>query len=550
MILTRLYLKNFKKYTNYNIEFSEGLVGIIGKNGSGKSTIFEAILFGLYGETKKRGYKELIRNANASSKDAVVVTLEFEFENLEYKIVREFRGKAMSANAKFYKNNELTITGSKEVTTSVINLTKMSKDAFIHTLFASQKELTSLSTLKNEERKKMIRKLLGLEKIDFIEKELIEKSRELSREIKAFAEVLLSNLDVKEKQEQIKSNVEKKNTLKKDEQNKTQKLIALKDKEEFIKKELLIFSQTKEQKQKVFSNLELLKNSKNIELLNQAKLIAENHKLKHKQEELATLNNVKKEYINLLEDLKKQENLKEYHLKQEGLTKEQIQLREQYTKSKTDIYTLEKACEMFEQYILDVKNLEQDLSISQDAIEVKHTIEQKLLLEMSAEQRVLDEINTKITNIKKLGKDSSCPTCTRPLLEEYDNVINSLKSIVQDTHQKKINEHNIQLENIQIQKAALLKQIKIKDKEYLELTKKISIIKSKQSDLSHVKEHFILIKQKCLKNKKELKALQQYNYNKNLHNKVQKKYDVLTPKYQYVLSLETELKRVTSVKKE
>ncbi len=70
------------------------------------------------GKLKKRGNKEILRNANVTTKDAVVVELDFEFENKEYKVVREFRGKTMSANAKFYKNGELTTTGAKEVTTA------------------------------------------------------------------------------------------------------------------------------------------------------------------------------------------------------------------------------------------------------------------------------------------------------------------------------------------------------------------------------------------------------------------------------------------------
>lgn len=550
MILSKLHLENFKKYTSYDIEFGEGLVGIIGKNGSGKSTIFEAILFALYGEAKKRGNKELVRNANASTKDAVVVELDFEFEGVEYKVSREFRGKALSANAKLFKNAELTTTGAKEVTSAIVNLTKMSKDAFIHTLFASQKELTSLSTLKNEDRKKMIRKLLGLEKIDFVEKELVEKSRELKREIDAFKEVLLGDDEIKAKKEQIKENEEKKKALLKDEQDKTKELAVLKEKEQSIKKELDVFTKTKEQKQKLFSALELIKNSKSLEMLNQAKLIAENHELEHKQEELTSLASVKKEYLSLQEDLKNQELLKEKHLKREGLTKEQVQLREQYTKSKADIHTLEKECEMLEQYSFDAKNMEQDLSLRQDAIEVKHTIEQELLLEMKAEQRTIDETNAKIAGIKELGKGSACPTCTRPLLEEYDNVINSLNSIVQGTHQKKINDYNIQLKNVQEQKAKLLEEKKVKDKEYQELTKQLNIILSKQKDLASAKEHFKLVEQKGLKNKEELKALEQFSYDEKLHANVRTKYDELTPKYKHAVSLETELKRLDTVKKD
>ena len=550
MILTKLHLENFKKYTSYDIEFGEGLIGIIGKNGSGKSTIFEAILFALFGEAKKRGNKDLLRNAGASAKDAVVVELEFEFEDALYKVIREFRGKAMSANAKLLKNGEVTTTGAKEVTTAIIKLTGMGKDAFMHTLFASQKELASLSTLKNEERKKMIRRLLGLEKIDFVEKELIEKSRELGREIKAFAEVLLSDEDIKAKQELIKQNKEKKHLLVKDEQNKTKELIVLKDKESAIKKELDVYTKTKEQKQKLHAGLELISSNKSLELINQAKLIAENHELEHKQEELNSLANVKKEYLGLQEDLKKQELLKEKHLKREGLQKEQVQLREQYSKAKTDIHTLEKECELYEQYSFDAKNLEQDLSIRQDGIEAKHTIEQEILIERASEQRIIDETNAKIKSLEELGSESECPTCTRPLLEEYDKVINSLNSIVQGTHQKKIDGYNTQLKKVQEQKAKLIEQKKVKEKEFQELSKNLNIVTSKLQDLQKAKEHFKEIELKGLKNKDELKELEAFNYDASEHEKLQKNHEVLTPKYKHILSLETELKRHQSVKKD
>ena len=462
MILTKLHLENFKKYTAFDIEFGEGLVGIVGKNGSGKSTIFEAILFALYGEFKSRGHKDTVRNAKASTKDAVVVELEFEFENSEYKAVREFRGKALSANAKFYKNGELTTTGAKEVSVAISRLTGMSKDAFMHTLFASQKELTSLSTLKNEDRKKMIRRLLGLEKIDFIEQELVEKSRELKREISAFAELLLGAEELKLKGEQLKENQTLKERQNRDALAKTKELNNLRSKDLDIKTELDVFTRTKESKQELFSKIELLKNSIINQNNNKTKLSSELQELNIKANELLSLEGLNAEYRQLQEDLKNQDELKVFHLKKEGLFREQVQLREQYSKNKTDIYELEKACDMQEQHLFDVKNLEEDLSIRQDNIEAKHTIEQELLLETAAEQRVIDETNSKIEYIKNLDKGSACPTCTRPLLEEYDNVINSLNDIVQGTHQKKIDAYKIQLKNVQEQKAKLIEQKKTK----------------------------------------------------------------------------------------
>ncbi|MBE0515391.1 SMC family ATPase [Sulfurimonas sp.] len=548
MILSRLHLENFKKYTTKTIEFGEGLIGIIGKNGSGKSTIFEAILFALYGEAKNRGNKELLRNANANEKEAVVVELEFEIEAVLYKVAREFRGKAMSANAKFYKNGELTTSGAKEVTSAIVRLTKMSKDAFMHTLFASQKELTSLSTLKPEERKKMIRKLLGLEKIDFVEKELVEKSRELKREIEAFREVLLGKDEIKQKEEQIKSDEAAKEALAKEVLSKTQELEHIKLREQGIKKELELLAKTKEQKQKLFSELELAKNSKSSEILNQVKLSAELHQLEHKQEELKKLEPLKAEYGALQEQIKEQEKLREFHLKKEGILKEQAQLREQYTKCKIDIDALEKACEGYEEFVLNAKNLEQNIAVLQESISDKHTIENEIKAETTAEQKQIDMTNAKIAKLHELGSEGACPTCTRPLLEEYDNVINSLVDAIKDTHQKKITEYQKQLQNVTAQKAAFEAQKKEKEKEFLELTKNINIIQSKLKDLKTAKEHFVHVEQKGIKNKEELQELATYSYDEKVHERVKNSLTSIEPQYKHALSLETELKRLVLVK--
>lgn len=548
MILSKLRLENFKKYTSFEIEFGEGLIGIIGKNGSGKSTIFEAILFALYGEAKTRGNKDLLRNANASDKDTVSVELEFEFEGILYSVVREFRGKAMSANAKFYKNNSLTTTGAKEVTSAIIKLTKMSKDAFMHTLFASQKELTSLSTLKNEDRKKMIRKLLGLEKIDFVEKELVEKSRELKREIEAFREVLLGEDEIKLKQEQIKESVTVKDAIAKEVLSKNEELEHIKLREQSIKKELELLSKTKEQKQKLFSELELAKNSKSSEILNQVKLSAELHQLEHKQEELKKLEPVKAEYTALQDQIKEQEKLKEFHLKKEGILKEQTLLREQYTKSKTDINTLERACEGYEEFVLNAKNLELNIAVLQESVNAKHTIENELKAEMAAEQKQIDITNAKIAKLHELGSEGACPTCTRPLIEEYDKVINSLIGAVKETHQKKIDEYQKQLQNVTAQKAVFEAQKKAKDSEFLDLTKNINIMQSKLKDLKTAKEHFSHVEQKGVKNKAELQELEAYSYDQKLHERVKNSLTAIEPQHKHALSLETELKRLVLVK--
>lgn len=550
MILTNLKLENFKKYTNFEIAFESGLIGIIGKNGAGKSTIFEAILFALYGELKSKGDKEVVRNSNASSKDAVIVELDFEFDTFEYKVIREFRGKTLSANAKLYKNSELITTGAKEVTISIMNLTKMSKDAFIHTLFASQKELTSLSNSKPEDRKKMIRKLLGLEKIDFVEKELIEKSRELKREISAFAEVLLSAEDISIKKEYIVEYTKQSEVLQKDINTRTILLDNSKTQELNIKQELELYTKTKEQKQNLHSRCELLKSSIKSHQINQDKLSNELNNLKVKQEELRGLQSVKQEYTSLYESIKEQEKLKEFHIRKEGLILEQNELREQYKKAKETISLLEFETKEHKELVEKEKALELKLeSIKQTLIQIQ-TKEKALLQEIAGEQKLISDISKKIENITNLGRESNCPTCTRPLLDEYDNVILSLEHIVKTTQKEKIEKASIHLEEIQKNKEQIEESQKAYIKEHFELSKAINLIESKNKDLQQQKEHFEKVTQKGVKNKTELAKLEIYSYDNTIHEQLLEKQKELKTKYEYVLSLETMLKRVDSIKEE
>lgn len=548
MILTNLKLENFKKYTNFEIAFESGLIGIIGKNGAGKSTIFEAILFALYGELKSKGDKEVVRNSNASSKDAVIVELDFEFDNIEYKVIREFRGKTLSANAKLYKNSELITTGAKEVTTSIVNLTKMSKDAFVHTLFASQKELTSLSNSKPEERKKMIRKLLGLEKIDFVEKELIEKSRELKREIGAFAEVLLSAEDIGIKKEYIVEYTKQSQEIQKDISTRTTLLDSTKIEEQTIKQELELYTKTKEQKQNLHARCELLKSSIKSHQINQDKLSNELNNLKVKQEELRGLQSVKQEYTSLHESIKEQEKLKEFHIRKEGLILEQNELREQYKKAKETISLLEFETKEHKELVEKEKALEVKLeSIKQTLLQIQ-TKEKALLQEIAGEQKLISDISKKIENITNLGRESNCPTCTRPLLDEYDNVILSLEHIVKTTQKEKIDKATINLEEIQKNKEQIEESQKAYIKEHFELSKAINLIESKNKDLQLQKEHFEKVTQKGVKNKTELAKLEIYSYDNTIHEQMLEKQKELKTKYEYVLSLETMLKRVDSIK--
>src|SRR2546430_62291 len=68
MQLLRLRLVNFRQHADTELEFGPGITGIIGPNGSGKTSILEAIAWALYGVQAVRGDKGSIRRLGAKGR--------------------------------------------------------------------------------------------------------------------------------------------------------------------------------------------------------------------------------------------------------------------------------------------------------------------------------------------------------------------------------------------------------------------------------------------------------------------------------------------------
>ena len=76
MILKSLILKNYRKFKEVTIDFPDGVTGVIGLNGVGKSTIIEAIAWALFGTVAARTSSDLIKRKEAKDKDPCSVELE------------------------------------------------------------------------------------------------------------------------------------------------------------------------------------------------------------------------------------------------------------------------------------------------------------------------------------------------------------------------------------------------------------------------------------------------------------------------------------------
>jgi len=538
MILISLYMQNYKKYQNFTLEFAEGLTGIIGRNGSGKSTIFDAITFALYGDV--RGEKETIRHAKAEVKDAVSVTLLFEIEGKNYKVVREMRGKSLTAKAYLYDGDDaLMAESAKGVTSEIIRLIGMNREAFMHTVFASQKELTALSGLKSEERKKIIRKLLGLEKIDKIEFEIKSKLTQINRDIKSYAEILFSDAEMKELEAQKETKAKEAETLQK-EVEKVQKDFEAKSKEvEALEKALKALQKLKDAFVKLGSDLDLLKkgleDQKANVLKGQDKLKALQLKASQYEKEKMLIDEYKSLEV-VIANFQKQ---KELFLKKEGLEKEQAVLRTQYKQDEKEIQDLKKKLEAKPQLLIEHDEQKKLFQTSTKTLKEIESKESTLKQEIAKYNGLIENTNKQVANIETIGKDSNCPTCTRPLLDEYDNVIASLKSTITQLHDDEIAKRAVELKNVL---EAKKKEEETKGKRE-QLLQKISgdlrVLEADEKTLAQQVEEFKSITATGLKNKQELESLKDVKYDEKAHDETLAKKVKLEPKYNELLGLVT-----------
>jgi len=166
MLLKTLTLRNYRKYKNACIEFPDGVIGIIGLNGVGKTTLVEAIGWAIFGHYAARTTKELIKRRGASPHEPCQVELEFELGGDHYKVMREMAGKNLAPKAKLVINGEVITSNAEEVTAVLERKMGMDYQSFFTSVFARQKELNALSAMKAAERKKLMLRMLGIERIE------------------------------------------------------------------------------------------------------------------------------------------------------------------------------------------------------------------------------------------------------------------------------------------------------------------------------------------------------------------------------------------------
>jgi len=169
LILEKIEFKNFKRYSDETINFSDGITGIIGNNGTGKSTIVQGILFALYGV--RAGIEgDFINSSGSDSKEKCSVSLDFIKDGNSYNITRWYRRtpSTIQHDAQLKLNGGLLADSVSHVEDEIVRIIGMQASDFKNTIYAGQKDLNSLLDDSPAERQKWFMKMLG---VDFLKKE-------------------------------------------------------------------------------------------------------------------------------------------------------------------------------------------------------------------------------------------------------------------------------------------------------------------------------------------------------------------------------------------
>jgi exonuclease SbcC len=181
MQINRVRLVNFRQHENTEIVFGAGLTGIVGPNGAGKTTILEGIAWAMYGMPAARGNRETLRRRGAPPRAKVEVEVDFTLGHHQYRILRSLN------QAELYQDGSPVAVANSiaTVTERVTRLLGMTRDEFFNTYFTGQKELAVMAAMSAAERAQFLSRVLGYERLRAAQDRLKEKRSALRARVDA-----------------------------------------------------------------------------------------------------------------------------------------------------------------------------------------------------------------------------------------------------------------------------------------------------------------------------------------------------------------------------
>jgi len=543
--LVSLTLHNYRKFQHVEINFPDGIMAIIGNNGSGKSTIIEAIGWAIYGNKVARTNKEGIKRQGAAPNEECYVRLEFELGGDLYEVTR-IMSPSLSVDANVKANGVVLASSATGVSRLLEKKIGMDYDAFFTSLVARQKEINALSSRTPGERKKSMLRML---KIDAIE-DAVKRVRDDRRGKESLVKAMESSLkDIDEMMDAMEKKRVKKDEL-------TAMLKTLGEKISALEEEAgKLEERRKKEREKLERYNELEKERSLVEEKagSKRKQIAEKEKereaLQRKKERYEQIKSVEGEYNTIKEEKERMDGLREKYLSIKQIKESISALEKEVGKLEETIKELEKKIEDRDKVEKEARELEaREKEIEEKRREMESSVKIKRV-QIDASMAKLEEAEKERKKIEERGADSTCPTCGRPLKERYESILKNFAEKVR-TEKEKIG-------RLEEEQKMLLNEISRLEEEGRELRKKraeleatMEEMRKVEQEMSHAVESKKEKERKISESRKKIAEMGEFEFDEAAYNAYRKKIEELLPLKEEVAILRNEIARLPDIEKQ
>jgi len=447
MKLISLTLHNYRKFQHAEIEFPEGIMAIVGNNGSGKSTIIEAMGWAIYGNKVSRTNKEGIRRQGASPNEECWVKLTFELGGDVYEVTR-IMSPSLSADANVKVNGLVAASSASGATRMLEKKIGMDYDAFFTSLVARQKEINALSSKTAGERKKSMLRML---RIDAIE-DAVKRVREDKRQKESVVEAISGTLkDVEAIEGEMGEWKEKMEGTKAE-------LHAVEGRIAILGKEVEGLEAERGEERKKMERYNELEREAGLvgERIRSKQGQMEEKKrekeaLEKKRERYEQIKHLGEEYLKVKEEKERMDGVREKYLSVKHLKERVAELEGEIAEIDASISSMRAKIKGKERMEEAVKAADARLKEIEERInEMKSSIRIKDVQIKASNDRV-EEAESERRKIEQRGADSTCPTCGRPLKDRYGAIL--------EDFERKVAEERRKIESLEGEKRTLEEQV-------------------------------------------------------------------------------------------
>lgn len=186
MKFKQLQLENFKAVKKAELSFEDvekhGLFLISGPTGAGKSTLFDALAFALYGESLKgESGNDLFCQLNQGSGQALLVTLTFEHQGKEYDVRRRQTFKAKSHKAELYCEGNLIASKIGEVNEKIQEIFPLSCAEFSTLVILPQGKITDFLNETTTKKVTILSDIFDFTHVDAFIEQVLKEARQAEK---------------------------------------------------------------------------------------------------------------------------------------------------------------------------------------------------------------------------------------------------------------------------------------------------------------------------------------------------------------------------------